>query len=87
MTGWIRMKFRPDRLLLTLLTLIATFNLPVTVAGEEELPSAELLDFLSEWETDDGEWVAIEWFEEDMFEQMSGYSDVDENIEQADETE
>lgn len=85
MNGWIRMKFRPDRLLLAILALMTTFNLPVTLAEEEELPSAELIDFLSAWETDEGEWADPELFEMDMFEQMSGY--VESELDQDDEDE
>lgn len=81
------MKFRPDHLLLTMLTLMATFDLPVTLAEEEQLPSPELLDFLSEWETDEGEWADPELFEVDMFEQLSGYADVDDEFEQVDDAE
>lgn len=81
------MRFRPDRLLLTLLTLMSPVSLPVVIAEEEPLPSVELLDFLSLWETDEGEWADPELFEEDMFEQMSGYVDTEDEFVQADDAE
>lgn len=38
---------------------------PETDAGkEEELPSMELLEFLGEWETEDGEWIDPEELDE-----------------------
>ncbi len=37
---------------------------PRDLPRSEVLPSAELLEFLGAWSTDDGEWVAPEMFEQ-----------------------
>ncbi len=52
-----------------IICLLPTLNLAET-AKREEIPSVELLEFLSEWETDQGEWAGPAQFEDDSFDQL-----------------
>ena len=40
-----------------LAVLVMTIPSKIAWPSEEELPSLEMLEFLAEWETDDGEWI------------------------------
>jgi hypothetical protein len=61
------MKYLPDGLIFIMLSLLPTTATTQTSSGDlgEDYPSAEFLEFLSEWETDSGEWVGPEQFEDD----------------------
>jgi len=69
MNGLNSMKSLHSGLVLILMGLFPTAN-PAGTVPAEELPSAELLEFLSEWETDQGEWVGPALFEDDSFDQL-----------------
>lgn len=69
MNGLTSMKFPLNGLILMIISLLPTLNLAGTT-NMEELPSVELLEFLSEWETDQGEWAGPAQFEDDSFDQL-----------------
>ena len=69
MNGLISMKFPLNGLILMIISLLPTLNLAGT-ANLDVLPSVELLEFLSEWETDQGEWAGPAQFEDDSFDQL-----------------
>ena len=81
MNGLSNMKFLLNGLILMITSLLPTLNLAGTTKLEE-LPSVELLEFLSEWETDQGEWAGPAQFEDDSFDQL--FED-DENAEEENE--
>ena len=72
MNGLSNMKFPLNGLLLIIMSLLPLPNRAQTLSNEsvEAYPSAEFLEFLSEWETDSGEWAGSEQFEDDSFEQL-----------------
>ncbi len=72
MNGLSSMKFLLNGLILTIMSLFPTLNPAQTATGEtgEQYLDAEFLDFLSEWETETGEWVGPEQFADDSFEQL-----------------
>jgi hypothetical protein len=52
---------------------MSVFIPSITPAGssqEEEVPTMELLEFLSQWETEHGEWEGPALFEDDTFDQI-----------------
>lgn len=69
MNGLNSMKFHLNGLLLIIMGLFTTSN-PAGTVQMQESPSAEFLDFLSEWETDQGEWMGPALFEDDSFDQL-----------------
>lgn len=69
MNGLSSRKFLLNGLVLMIMNLLPTLNLAET-GKTEELPSVELLEFLSEWETDQGEWAGPAQFEDDSFDQL-----------------
>lgn len=72
MNGLSSMKSPRNGLLLIMISLFPLHNSAQTLSGDtaESYPSAEFLEFLSEWETDSGEWAGPEQFEDDSFEQL-----------------
>ena len=65
MSGWKNMNYRHKLLLLSMIL----FS-PISQAQnqqEDEAPSLELLEFLGEWETGDGEWLDPAELEDDDF--------------------
>jgi hypothetical protein len=70
------------RALVFMTTLIPVITLAET-REVEQVPSMELLEFLSEWETEQGEWEGPALFEDDSFEQLyeSGGDEIEEEIE------
>ncbi len=72
MNGLNSMKSPLNGLLLIMMSLLPLPNHAQTLTGDtaETYPSAEFLEFLSEWETDSGEWAGPEQFEDDSFEQL-----------------
>ena len=60
------------------MTLIPVINLAET-RQEEDIPTMEFLEFLSEWETDQGEWTGPGQFEDDSFDQV--YEDDSDEVE------
>ncbi len=55
MSGWTNMNYRHN---LLLLLMIQTYLPSLADSSEEdEAPSIELLEFLGEWETSNGEWL------------------------------
>lgn len=68
MNGWKSMSF-PARALLLLTWLISGWTY-AQAESNESAPVLELLLFLGEWETDNGEWVDPGEFEDDSFEQL-----------------
>jgi len=72
MNGLSSMKSPLNGLLLIMMSLLPLPNRAQTLPGDTEdaYPSAEFLEFLSEWETDSGEWAGPEQFEDDSFEQL-----------------
>ena len=69
MSGLNRMKYRLKGLILIMMSLFPTLNPAETTTGRE-LPSAEFIEFLIEWETDQGEWAGPELFVDDSFDQL-----------------
>ena len=61
------------------MALIPVIN-PAGTRQDEEIPSMELLEFLSEWETDQGEWEGPAQFEDDSFDQL--YEDGSDEVEE-----
>ncbi len=57
------------RIWIILIALISSTGQAQTAEDEEEI-SIEFLEFLSEWETDFGDWVGPENFEDDSFDQL-----------------
>ncbi len=53
MSGWINMLVSRALLVLTL----CVFSVQAKALNEEQEPDMELLEFLGEWETEDGEWL------------------------------
>ena len=51
--------------------------------AEQEQPSLELLEFLGEWVTEEGEWLDPEQFEEDGFADMLHLTEQEQNDETA----
>ncbi len=48
----------PARWLASLVLLyLVLFNAPSLAFAEDKQPSLELLEFLADWETDDGQWI------------------------------
>ena len=75
MTGWSNRRFRLDWVTLMIMTLFPTLNMAETARNTEEPPSVELLEFLSEWETNQGQWAGPAQFEDDSFDQLFEESD------------
>jgi hypothetical protein len=69
MNGLNSMKFLHNGWVLIIMGLFPTVN-PAGTVHTQELPTAEFLEFLSEWETDQGEWVGPALFEDDSFDQL-----------------
>ena len=67
MNGWKKMKF-PFNLLFIIVTMF-TLHTRAEDKPVEELPTMEFLEFLGEWEDDEGEWVDPKQFEGKTFEQ------------------
>ena len=65
------------RIWIIFIVLIPLTSLAQTAEDEEEL-TIEFLEFLSEWETQLGDWVGPEDFEDDSFDQLYE-DDTDEN--------
>ena len=59
----------PVRVLLFLTCLVSMLTF-AEEESREDIPSIDLLLFLGEWETDNGEWVDPYDFEDDSFEQL-----------------
>ena len=55
---------------------IVSLNIYADTDEEADLPSMELLQFLSEWETDEGLWYGPEQFADDSFDQLYEGADV-----------
>ena len=66
MSGWKNMIY-PRRLLLLAMLMTPFSNL---VAETDTSPSMELLEFLGEWETEEGEWIAPDELESDYFDEL-----------------
>ena len=66
--GWMSMSF-PVRVLV-LLTWLVSMWAYAEGKTNDEVPAMELLLFLGEWETDNGEWIDPGEFEDDSFEQL-----------------
>ena len=66
MNGSSSMKFRLSGLILMTMSLLPTLN-PAETGQKEVVPSIEFLEFLSDWETDQGEWTGPAQFEDDSF--------------------
>jgi len=49
---------------------IVSFTVYSDTEDETDLPSLELLQFLSNWETDEGQWYGPEQFADDSFDQL-----------------
>ena len=69
MNGLINMKSPLNGLTLMILSLLPIPNLAGTAEPGEQ-PSVEMLEFLAEWETDQGEWAGPAQFEDDSFDQL-----------------
>lgn len=69
MNGLNSMKFLREVLVLVLMSLFPATN-PAQTAPADPLPSVEFLEFLADWETDQGEWAGPEEFEDDSFDQL-----------------
>jgi len=63
------MKFPLDGLSLIMMGLLVTQASSATEQNEE-LPTAEFLEFIADWETIQGEWVGTALFEDDSFDQL-----------------
>ena len=73
MSGWKNMSFPPR---LVLLTMILTAPIAHSQTEQEaEIPTEELLEFLGEWETEDGEWLDPEELEEEDFAELLQITD------------
>jgi hypothetical protein len=53
-----------------ILCALISFTSQAQTAEDEEQISMEFLEFLSEWETELGDWVGPERFEDDSFDQL-----------------
>ena len=65
MSGWKHMNYQHKLLLLSMILFF-----PISQAEnqqEDEAPSLELLEFLGEWETSNGEWLDPAELEDDDF--------------------
>lgn len=72
MSGWKNMN-SPLKLLLLMM-----FTIPMTAQAETELetvPTVELLEFLAEWETEDGDWIDPADLEDDDFAELLQLTD------------
>lgn len=87
MSGLNRMKYRLNGLILIIMSLLPTLNPAETTTGQD-LPTAEFLEFLTEWETDQGEWTGPALFEEDSFDQLfEDEENAEDDIEQVEDAE
>ncbi len=68
MSGWKNMNYRASLVLLVMILISQSLQAETaeTQAGDEA-PSLELLEFLGEWESSDGEWVDPADLEDDDF--------------------
>lgn len=69
MNGLNSMKFPLDGLTLIMMGLLVTQYSSAT-EQKEQVPTAELLEFIADWETNQGEWVGPALFENDSFDQL-----------------
>lgn len=69
MNGLNSMKFPLDGLTLIMMGLLVTQYSSAT-EQKEQVPTAELLEFIADWETNQGEWVVPALFEDDSFDQL-----------------
>ena len=60
----------PLRILMLVICMISTWAYAKEADEDTELPSLEMLEFLGEWETSEGEWVDPGEFEDDSFDQL-----------------
>ena len=68
-SGWMSMSF-PVRALVMLTWLVSMGAGAKEEDTDDGTPAMELLLFLGQWETDNGEWVDPADFEDDSFEQV-----------------
>jgi len=61
-----------DMLLFSALLLLAFVSLSVIAEDNNEQPSTELLEFLGEWETRDGEWFNPLWILKNLRDDVTG---------------
>ena len=61
--GWKKPKNVADAMIMLLIIsiLMLMLSLPVIAKDESERPSIELLEFLGEWKTEEGEWFNPMW--------------------------
>lgn len=69
MNGSISMSCLPRCLLLMLMSLLS-LSIPAEPEDDRDAPSIELLEFIAEWETSEGDWAGPEQFEDDAFDQL-----------------
>lgn len=87
MNGLNRMKSPLNGFVFILMSLLPTSS-PAGTTAEQELPSAEFLEFLAEWETDQGEWLGPAQFEDDSFDQLfEDEADAENNINEVENAE
>ena len=73
MSGWNSMNCRHS--LLVLMMIIFSPLLQAETQRDEESPTLELLEFLGEWETSDGEWLDPTELEDDDFAKLMSLTD------------
>ena len=81
MSGLKTMSYQPRLILVIAMMLNAPFNFADEPRNESDV-SLEFLEFLGEWETDEGEWIDPEQLKTDIFEELKReISDRDKNVE------
>ncbi len=60
----------PLRVLMLVTCMISTWTYAVEENEDNDVPSLEMLEFLGEWETTEGEWVDPGELVDDSFEQL-----------------
>lgn len=90
MNGLSSMKFPLDGLSLFMMGLLVTQVYSATEQNEQ-LPTEELLEFIADWETNQGEWVGPALFEDDSFDQIieedrNNEQDNDQTLEEIEDT-
>jgi hypothetical protein len=65
MSGWKNMNCRLSVLVISMIILSPL--LQAETQNEEEIPTIELLEFLGEWQENDGEWLDPEELEDEDF--------------------
>ncbi len=60
----------PLRAMMLVTCMISTWAYAMEENEDNEIPSLEMLEFLGEWETYEGEWIDPGEFEDDSFDQL-----------------